>query len=128
MTPLMRTRSFAILAGSLALLSACEGLREALTAHVDVAARADDHELSVNRLSDLLGNATLQIPVNRETAMIVGDVWVNYQLLGLAAARGDSLKDAKLIDAAASCLTAQARLVPAMETLPVVGRSSVPTT
>src|SRR5437773_10927029 len=110
MTPLMRTRSFAILAASLALLSACEGLREALTAHVDVAARADDHELSVNRLSDLLGNATLQIPVNREPAMIVGDVWVNYQLLGLAAARGDSLKDAKLIDAAASCLTAQARL------------------
>jgi len=102
----MKIRSLAFLVGSLALLSACEGLREALTAHVDVAARAEDHELSVNRL----GNATLQIPVNRETAMIVADVWDNYQLLGIAAARGDSLKDTKAIDKAASCLTAQARL------------------
>ncbi len=76
----MKTRSIVAVLGSLALLSACDGLREALTAHVDVAGRAEDHELSVNRLSDLLGNATLQIPVNRETAMIVGDVWVNYQL------------------------------------------------
>lgn len=111
----MKTRSLAVLAGSLVLLCACDGLREALTAHVDVAARAEDHELSVNRLSDMLGNATLQIPVNRETAMIVGDVWVNYQLLGIAAARGDSLKDTKLIDKAAACLTANSRLARYMQ-------------
>jgi hypothetical protein len=110
MTPQMKIRSLTTLFGSLLSLAACDGLKEALTAHVDVAARAQDHELSVNRLGDLLGNATLQIPVNRETAMIVGDVWVNYQLLGIAAARGDSLNDPKLIDKAALGITSQARL------------------
>ena len=106
----MKTRSVAVFIASLASLSACDGLREALTAHVDVAARAADHELSVNRLSELLGNSTLQIPVNRETAMILSDVWTNYQLLGGAAARNDSLKDPKLIDQAALGITSQARL------------------
>jgi len=42
--------------------------------------------------------------------MILGDVWTNYQLLGVAAARNDSLKDPKLIDEAALGITSQARL------------------
>jgi PPIC-type PPIASE domain len=113
----MKTRSIAVFIASLVTLSACDGLREALTAHVDVAARAEHHELSVNRLGELLGTATLQIPVNRETAMIVGDVWVNYQLLGIAAARGDSLNDPKLIDKAALGITSQARLQRFMQTV-----------
>jgi len=53
----------------------------------------------------MLGNATLQIPVTRETANILSDLWVNYQLLGIAAARGDSLNDPKLIDEAALGIT-----------------------
>jgi peptidyl-prolyl cis-trans isomerase D len=104
----MKTRIIGVAA--LCALTACDGLKEALTAHVDVAARAADHELSVNRLSELLGTATLQIPVNRETAMILANIWTNYQLLGAAAARGDSLKDPKLIDQAALGITSQARL------------------
>lgn len=91
-------------------LTGCDGLREALTAHVDVVARAETQELSVNRLADLLGNTRLQIPVNRETARIVADLWVNYHLLALAAARGDSLMDEKAIDEAAQGITANARL------------------
>jgi hypothetical protein len=106
----MKTRSIGVLLLSVVSLGACDGLREALTAHVDVAARAAEHELSVNRLSAMLGNATLQIPVTRETAMILADVWTNYQLLGVAAARNDSLKDPKLIDEAAIGITSQARL------------------
>jgi peptidyl-prolyl cis-trans isomerase D len=113
----MKTRSIAILFSSVVSLAACDGLREALTAHVDVAARAEDRELSVNRLSDMLGNSTLQIPVSRETAMIVGDLWVNYQLLGVAAARGDSLNDPKLVDEAALGITSNARLRRYMESV-----------
>lgn len=113
----MQTRSIVVLLASCVTLSACEGLRSAFTAHVDVAARAENLELSVNRLSDLLGNSTLQIPVNRETAMIVTDIWVGYELLGLAAARGDSLTDPKLVDEATLGITANARLRRFMESI-----------
>jgi peptidyl-prolyl cis-trans isomerase D len=100
-----------VLALGMSTLSACDGLKEALTAHVDVAARAGSQELSVTRLSDMLGKATLQVPVNKEVATLLArDLWVPYQLLGLAAARGDSLADPKAIEAAASGLIANAKL------------------
>src|SRR5712671_2406303 len=84
-------------------LAACSGLKDALTAHVDVVARAGSQELSVTRLSDLLGNSKIGVPINKDVATLVArDLWVPYQLLGVAAARGDSLADAKAIDAAAS--------------------------
>jgi hypothetical protein len=82
------------------LLTACEGLKEALTAHVDVVARAGSQELSVNRLGDLLGGAKIQVPVSRETAVILADIWTGYQQLAYAAAHGDSLNDKKAIDQA----------------------------
>lgn len=113
----MKTRSLLVLTGAVASLTACDGLREALTAHVDVAARAENQELSVNRLSELLGNTTLQIPVNRETANILTELWTNYQLLGIAAARGDTLNDPKLIDQAALGITSNIRLRRFMESV-----------
>ena len=113
----MRIRSLGVLFGSVVSLAACDGLREALTAHVDVAAKAEDHELAVTRLSDLLGNAVIQIPVSRETAMIVADIWVNYQLLGIAGGRGDSLNDPKLIEEATLGITSNVRLRRYMESV-----------
>ena len=47
-------------------LAACEGFKEALTAHVDVAARAEDQELSVERLAELIGNT--DFPISPEFA------------------------------------------------------------
>jgi parvulin-like peptidyl-prolyl isomerase len=79
-----------------ASLTACEGARDALTAHTGVAARAERQELSATRLGELLGNS--EAPLEREVARALADVWVNYQLLGVAAARGDSLNDTTLID------------------------------
>ena len=96
----MRSRTFVGLAASALVLTACEGLKEALTAHVDVAARAGSQELSVTRLGDLLGNAKIQVPVTRETAAIIADLWTGYQQLAYAAAHGDSLNDRKAIDKA----------------------------
>ncbi|HEY0995400.1 MAG TPA: peptidylprolyl isomerase [Gemmatimonadaceae bacterium] len=98
---MIRTRRLAAIAAAVLSLSACQGLKEAFTAHVDVAARAGSQELSVTRLSELLGNTTLQIPVNKETATIIADLWTNYQLLAMAAAHGDSLNDPKTIEKAA---------------------------
>ena len=100
-------RSVLLLAGALVSLSACDGFREAMTAHVDVAASAGSQELSVTRLGDLLGNAP--VPLDKEVAKAVAQVWVNYQLLGHAAAQGDSLSDTTLINEAMWSQLAQLR-------------------
>jgi hypothetical protein len=103
----MRARPwFALATASLIFtLGACDGLKEALTAHVDVAAKAANQELSVTRLADLLGNAKVPVPITKENAGIVADLWVNYQLLAHAAAVGDSLSDKKSIDQAVEPIT-----------------------
>ena len=104
----MRSRSwFALVATSSLVfaLGACDGLKEALTAHVDVAAKAANQELSVTRLADLLGNAKVPVPITKENAGIVADLWVNYQLLAHAAAITDSLNDKKAIDQAVQPIT-----------------------
>lgn len=85
-----------VLLAALVSVTACEGLKEAMTAHVDVAAQAEGQELSVQRLADLIGKA--QVPVNPSVAQTVADLWISYQLLGKAAAQGDSLSDTTLID------------------------------
>src|SRR5262249_42766606 len=63
-------------------------------------ARAGSQELSVTRLGDLLGNAKIQVPVNKETGEIVAEIWSGFQQLAYAAAHNDSLADHKAIDAA----------------------------
>lgn len=114
----MKRSSLAVLALSATTLAACGGLKDALTAHVDVVAKAGSQELSVTRLSDLLGNAKLGIPINKDVATLVArDLWVPYQLLALAAARGDSLTDPKAIDAAASGMLENAKLARFMESV-----------
>jgi parvulin-like peptidyl-prolyl isomerase len=94
------SRSAVALAATCTLLAACDGLKEALTAHVDVVARAGSQELSVERLANLMGNAKIQIPPTRENTKIVADLWAGYQQLAYAAAHSDSLGDKKLIDEA----------------------------
>src|SRR5215831_3575723 len=96
----MRSRFLIGIAACGVLLTACEGLKEALTAHVDVVARAGSQQLSVTRLGDLLGNAKIQVPVTHETAEIVAGIWTGFQQLAYAAAHGDSLADHKAIDVA----------------------------
>lgn len=105
----------ALALASVASLTACDGLKDALTAHTDVAARVEKNELTVTRLGDLLGNTTLQIPPSREVAGVITDLWTGYQLLGVAAARRDSLSDTKLIDEATLGITSQGRLRRFME-------------
>jgi len=116
----MRARSpFALVATASLIfaLGACDGLKEALTAHVDVAAKAANQELSVTRLADLLGNAKVPVPITKENAGVVADLWVNYQLLAHAAAVGDSLVDKKAIDQAVNPITKNMRLRKFTDTL-----------
>src|SRR5206468_5935700 len=55
--------------------------------------------------------------ITKENAGIVADLWVNYQLLGHAAAIGDSLSDKKAIDQAVEPLTKNMRLRKFTDTL-----------
>jgi parvulin-like peptidyl-prolyl isomerase len=87
----MRIRSIAVLATSTVALAACSGLKDALTAHTDVAAEAANTELSATHLGTLLGNARIGVEPSKENAQIVAELWSDYQRLGLAAAKNDSL-------------------------------------
>jgi hypothetical protein len=86
-------------------IAACDGFKEALTAHVDVVARAGTQELSVTRLADLLGNA--KVPLRKDVANAVADAWISYQLIGYAAAHDDTLHDAEVADDAMWSAVAQ---------------------
>lgn len=79
-----------------------------MTAHVDVAAKAGSQELSVEQLSALLSKA--KVPVNHDIAAAIANLWVDYQLLGDAAAHSDSLNDPKQLDQALWPIIAQERL------------------
>lgn len=81
-----------------ASLAACDGLKEALSAHQETVARAGGQELSVTRLAELLGNS--RFPIGKPVAHDLASLWVDYQLLAQAAVKGDSLTDPKAIDAA----------------------------
>lgn len=100
-------RSLLALVALAGTLTACQDVKGALTAHTNVAARAGSQELSVSRLASLLANS--EAPVNTDIARRVAEVWVDYQLLATAAARGDSLRDPKVVDAAMWPVIAQAR-------------------
>src|SRR4051812_45730157 len=86
----MRTRSVVSLL-AVGALTACQGLKEALTAHTDVAARTVNQELSATRLGSLIGSARIGIEPSKDNAAIVADLWSDYQRLGYAAAHNDTL-------------------------------------
>lgn len=112
----MRHTPLLVLAVGAITVAACDGMKEAMTAHVDVVARAGSQELSVDRLSELLGKAKLQVPINKDVATLVArDLWVPYQLLALAAANDDSLSDPKMVESAASGMIENAKLGRFME-------------
>ena len=91
-------RNIALAAVAAFTLSACSGLKDALNAHTDWVARAGSAELTVTKLANLLGKS--RAPIRKDIAKSIASVWVDYQLLGAAAAHGDSLTDPKVIDEA----------------------------
>lgn len=96
-------------------LASCEGFREAMTAHVDVVARAGSQELTVDKLAEMMGPT--DVPLQPEAVRTLAQLWVNYQLLGHAGALGDSLHDPKTADAAMWSTLAQQRMQTLYETI-----------
>ena len=114
----MNRSLIAVVAAGLTL-AACEGFKEALTAHVDVAARAESQELSVERLAEMIGNT--DFPISPEFARTLSGLWVDYQLLGHAAAAGDSLKDTTRLDKVLWPMIAEARVNAFHDTMQAAG-------
>ena len=61
----------------------------------NVAASAGGQELSVTRLAEIIGGS--QAPLEKDVARSIAELWINYQLVGAAAAKGDSLADPKVM-------------------------------
>jgi hypothetical protein len=99
-------RTFAIFV-IVGVLVACEGFKKAMGSHSDSVAKAGSQELTVDRLAGLLGQA--KVPVTADIAKAITNIWVDYQLLGVAAAHSDSLADPKAVDDALWPIIAQMR-------------------
>ncbi len=95
----------AIAVGAMAQLVGCNS--GALSAHADTVAKAGSEELTVKKLSELLGAS--KVPLRKDVVRVVADLWVNYQLLAKAGATGDSLNDSKSLDSALWAPIANAR-------------------
>ncbi len=63
---------------------------------VDTAARVGSQELTVTTLAEVI--STSQAPLEAEVARSIAELWVNYQLAALAAARGDTMTDTATMD------------------------------
>ena len=96
----MKPASLALAAAAAFVVSAtaCAGLKEAMSAHVDTAAKAGSEELSVDRLAKLLNEAT--VPPRKDVAQAIANAWVDYELLGQSAAKGDTIVTDKALDEA----------------------------
>ena len=95
----------AIAVGAMAQLVGCNS--GALSAHADTVAKAGSDELTVKKLSELLGAS--KVPLKKDVVRVVADLWIDYQLLAKAGAAGDSLNDSKLLDSALWAPIANAR-------------------
>ncbi len=94
----MKIHAFAVTAVAVILFSGCSGLKDALSTHTDRVSAAEDAELLAPRLAQLMGKS--RAPIRKDIAKSIASVWVDYQLLGYAAAHNDSLTDPKAIDEA----------------------------
>jgi hypothetical protein len=110
-----RSQTRAVTLVALLVLSACAGLKDALTAHVDVVARAGSQELSVSQLAKLMADA--QVPARKDVAVAIANLWVNYQLVAIGGAKGDTTTDAATVAEAMWAQVAQIKTKKFMEEL-----------
>jgi parvulin-like peptidyl-prolyl isomerase len=87
----MKVSRWLILAAATPLaLAGCGAFGDAMSAHTDVVARAAGHELKVEDAARLLaGNP--DVPADPSVVQMLADIWVDYTLLGTAAAEDTTL-------------------------------------
>lgn len=85
-----------LLAFVLVAASACGAFTDAMTGHADLVARAGSQELRVNDLAKLMAESPA--PLRPDIARSITQLWVNYHLVGVAGAHGDTLGGTELAD------------------------------
>src|SRR5260370_11041990 len=88
------------------VLAGCSALRDAFSAHVEVAGSAAGKALTVERLAGLVGRAP-RIPVRPDVISGVANVYLDYAVFATALGRGRDLRDSALAAAAEWPLVAQ---------------------
>lgn len=73
-------------------LASCDRAREIFATRPSVAARAQGHDLGVERLAEVMGGLK-GMPLSAEGASALSETWVNHVLLADALARGQMVDD-----------------------------------
>jgi len=84
--------TIALVVGSVVAFGACD----AFTAHSDLVARAAGHELTVDRLGEIVARGA-NVPLRRDVVERMAGLWVDYSLLAQRLAGGDSLLDSATV-------------------------------
>jgi peptidyl-prolyl cis-trans isomerase D len=84
--------------GAAVLITGCDKVRSAMSAHSNTVAKAAGQELTVPQLAQMMGSS--KAPLRKDIAQAITDAWVNYHLIAEAAANNDSLKDNEKVDKA----------------------------
>lgn len=80
-------------------LAACSAVRDAFSAHPQVAATAVGETLAVNRLAELVGEAR-KVPLRPQVMTGLATVYLDYAVYAVALAQGRNLDDSALVLAA----------------------------
>ncbi len=94
------------LIGAMLALVGCSGLRDAFSAHPQVAGSAGGQTLSVERLANLVGHAQ-RIPVRPDVMTGVANVYLDYAVFAADLGRSRDLHDSALVLAAQWPMVAQ---------------------
>ncbi len=88
------------------VLAGCSALRDAFSAHAQVAGTAAGQTLTVDRLAHLVGHAQ-RIPIRPEVLTGIANVYLDYAVLATELGRGRDLHDSALVLAAEWPMVAQ---------------------
>ncbi|MGH7476766.1 MAG: peptidylprolyl isomerase [Longimicrobiales bacterium] len=77
------------------LLTGCEGIRDAMTSHTGLIARAAGHELEVDEAASILAENP-RLPAETEVVEALANLWLDYTLLATAAAEDSTLATLEL--------------------------------
>src|SRR2546430_8768800 len=78
------------------VVAGCSALRDAFSAHAEVAGTAAGQTLSVERLADIAGRAK-KVPLRAEALGALATMYLDYTVLATELARGRDLGDSTLI-------------------------------
>jgi hypothetical protein len=93
-----RLRILPVWLAAIVAATALDSVRPAQSAPIDLVARAAGQELTAERVADLVAHS--EIPLTASNIGAAVDLWISYQLLGYAGARGDAIaRDTQFVDA-----------------------------